>query len=47
MNTTTNVTKAEQVRALFGIQALPDELVHEALTAAGVDPNMLEGFLLL
>lgn len=44
MNTTTDDPKTEQVRALLGIQTLPAELIHEALTAAGVDPNIPDGF---
>ncbi|KGO75172.1 hypothetical protein PITC_057930 [Penicillium italicum] len=44
MNNTTNVPSAEQIRALLGVPQLPAELIHEALTAAGVDPNIPDGF---
>lgn len=44
MNNTTNVPGAEQIRALLGVPQLPAELIHEALTAAGVDPNIPDGF---
>ncbi|KAJ5870203.1 hypothetical protein N7455_005144 [Penicillium solitum] len=44
MNSTTSVLNAEQIRALLDVPNLPAELVHEALTAAGVDPNIPDGF---
>jgi hypothetical protein len=44
MNTTELDSRVDQIRELFELQNLPENLISEALTAAGVDPSIPEGF---